>query len=193
MYLAAQAELEAAERTMAGPKAEVQARRAIAAAAPVLEKYQRLYDQKAAVTASARLDVEQAELITSLAEQARDEQAARLLHIEEVRPSARRLALLAHPLVRYAAELAADQQSGSPQYGDGWGNLLGLVHALAGATGLLAMAEENTMPRILEDLTGPLSRAGDVVAFQRRTAVSHLALPPGPGEASMTTLGSKLY
>ena len=82
---------------------------------------------------------------------------------------------------------------GSPQYGDEWGNLLGLVHALAGATGLLAMAEENAMPRILEDLTGPLSRAGDVVAMQRRTAVSHLALPPGPGEASMATLGNKLY
>ena len=145
------------------------------------------------MTASVRLDVEQAELDISRAEVGRDEQAARLLHIEEVRPSARRLALLAHPLVTYAAELAADQQSGSPQFPDEWGNLLGLVHALAGATGLLAMAEENAMPRVLEDLTAPMSRAGDVVAFQRRAAVSHLALPPGPGEASMATLGNKLY
>ena len=193
VYREAVAELEAAERTMAGPKAEVKARVKIAQCEPVLEKYQRLYDQAAAVTASVRLDVEQAELDISRAEVGRDEQAARLLHIEEVRPSARRLALLAHPLVTYAAELAADQQSGSPQFPDEWGNLLGLVHALAGATGLLAMAEENAMPRVLEDLTGPMSRAGDVVAFQRRAAVSHLALPPGPGEASMATLGNKLY
>ena len=166
---------------------------AIARPSPCVEKYQRLYGQAAAETASARLDVEQAELMISLAEQARDEQAARLLHIEEVRPSARRVALLAHPLVRYAAELAEDQQSGSPQYSDEWGNLLGVVHALAGATGLLAMAEENAMPRVLEDLTGPLSRAQDVAAMRRRTAGSHLALPPGPGEASMATLGNKLH
>ena len=106
LYREAVAELEAAERTMAGPKAEVQARVEIAQCEPVLEKYQRLYDQAAAVSASARLDVEQAELDTSKAEVARDEQAARLLHVEEVRPSARRVALLAHPLVRYAAELA---------------------------------------------------------------------------------------
>jgi len=55
------------------------------------------------------------------------------------------------------------------------------------------MAEENAMPRILEDLTGPLSRAGDVAAMQRRTAVSHLALPPGPGEASMMTVRNQLH
>ncbi len=193
VYQAALSALEAAERTMAGPRAEVEAGVAIARAEPVLEKYQRLYAQAAAVTASARLDVEQADLMISLAEQARDEQATRLLHIEEVRPSARRVALLAHPLVRYAAELAEDQQSGGPQYSDEWGNLLGVVHALAGATGLLAMAEENAMPRVLEDLTGPLSRAQDVAAMRRRTATSHLALPPGPGEASMTTLGNKLH
>ena len=193
VYQAARAALEAAERTMAGPRAEVEAGVAIARAEPVLEKYRRLYDQAAAVTASARLDVEQADLMISLAEQARDEQAARLLHIEEVRPSAERLALMAHPLVRYAAELAADQQSESPQFPDEWANLLGVVYALAGSTGLLAQAEEGAMPRILQDLTGPLSRAEDVVTMQRRTVVSHLALPPGPGEASMATLGNKLY
>jgi len=193
LHATARADLEAADRQRKGPKAEWQARIAIANAEPVVEKYQRLYDIAAAETASARLDVEQAELMISLAEQARDEQATRLLHAEEVRPSARRLALLAHPLVTYAAELAADQQSGSPQYEDEWANLLGVVYALAGATGLLALAEENIMPRILEDLTGPLSRAQDVVTMQRRTAVSRLSLPPGPGEASMMTLRNQLY
>ena len=37
---------------MAGPKAEVQARVKIGQCEPVLEKYQRLYDQAAAVTAA---------------------------------------------------------------------------------------------------------------------------------------------
>lgn len=98
---AAQGRLEAAVRTLAGPKAEIDARRDISVIEPVLEKYQRPYDQAVARTASARLDVENCEILTSMAEEARDEQAARLLHLEEVRPSARRLKLMAHPLVTY--------------------------------------------------------------------------------------------
>ena len=136
MRAAAEADLETALRTLAGPKAEVQARTNLAVIGPVLEKYQRLYAEAAAVTASARLDVENAELQISSAEIGRDEQAT--LHVDEVRPSARRLTLLAHPLVTYAAELTADQQSQDPQYPDEWANLMALVHALAGATGLLA-------------------------------------------------------
>jgi hypothetical protein len=193
LYQGHRADLEDAERRLLGPEAEIQARIAIAQTEPVLEKYQRLYDQAAAVTAAARLDVEQAELLISLAEQARDEQAARLLHIEEVRPTARGLALLAHPLVRYAAELAEDQQSGNPQFPDEWANLLGVVHALAGAAGLLAMAEEGATAGVLQELTGPLSRAGDVVAMQRQIAGSRLSLPPAPGEASMMTVRNQLH
>ncbi len=193
MRQAAEDALESAVRTLAGPKAEVMARRDLAAVGPVLDKYQRLYAEKAAKTVSAKLDVENAEIDISAAETGRDEQAARLLHIEEVRPSARRLTLIAHPLVSYAAEVVADHNSEHPRFPDEWANLKAVVHALAGAMGLLVMAEENALPRVLQDLTGPLSRAGDVAEFHRRVgdAYPHLALPPGPGEASMTYMGDR--
>ena len=90
------------------------------------------------------------------------------------------LALIAHPLMQYAAELAADHQAESPQYQDEWDNLLGVVYALAGATGLLAMAEENVMPRVLEDLTGPMPprrRCRRDAAPQRRVAAGAAARP----------------
>lgn len=159
---------------------------------PVLEKYQRLHAEAAAVTASARLDVENAELQISSAEIGRDEQATRLLHVDDVRPSARRLTLLAHPLVTYAAELTADQQSEDPQYPDEWANLLGLVHALAGAVGLLALAEEGATPRVLQELTGPLSRSGEVAEIRRRLSGSRLGLPAGPGEGTVTAVRNSL-
>jgi hypothetical protein len=183
---AAQAALEEAERTLAGPKAEIRARHEIAAAAPVVEKYQRLYDAAAAKTLAARRDVERCESLTSMAEQARDEQAARLLHLAEVRPSARRVALLAHPLVAYMNEMITDHNSEHPRYVGEWAYVLGLLHQLAGAAGLLVMAEEGATPRVLGELAGPLSRADDVAAIQRRLAGSRLQLPPGPGEASMS-------
>jgi hypothetical protein len=182
----AAAALEKAERTLAGPRAEADARMQIAMAAVTLEKFQRLHGQAAARTESARLDVERAELMVSMAEAARDEQAARLLHVGEVRPSASRLKLLAHPLVAYLAELADDQAAENPQYQGEWGNAMALVHTLAGVLGLLAMAEEGATPRVLGELTGPLSRAQDVAAIERRLAGSRVALPPGPGEASVT-------
>jgi hypothetical protein len=190
-YDAARAALETAERTMAGPAAEIDAIKEINATAPVLEKYQRLYDQAAAKTLSARLDVENAEISTSMAEQARDEQAQRLLHVEEVRPSSRRLALMAHPLVCYLNEVIEDHNSGNPQHQEEWENLLGLVHQIAGSLGLLVMAEEDILPRVLDELTGPLSRADEVALIERRLAGSRLALPPGPGEASMTLISNR--
>jgi hypothetical protein len=100
--------------------------------------------------------------------------------------------LLAHPLVTYLAELSDDQLSESPQYGDEWANAMALVHALAGSLGLLAMAEEGAAPRVLTEFTGPLSRAADVAAMERRLAGSRLALPPVGNEASMTLLGNSL-
>lgn len=192
MRAAAEADLETAVRTMAGPRAEVQARTNLAVIGPVLEKYQRLHEEAAAVTASVRIDVENAELQISSAEIGRDEQATRLLHVDEVRPSARRLTLLAHPLVTYAAELTADQQSEKPQYPEEWANLMALVHALAGATGLLVMAEEGATPRVLEELTGPLSRSGEVAEIRRRLSGSRLGLPAGPGEATVTAVRNSL-
>jgi hypothetical protein len=158
----------------------------------MLERDHRLWSEAAGVTASAQLDVEHAELMVSMAEQARDEQAQRLLHVEKVRPTARRLALLAHPLVAYAAELAADQQSGDPQHPGELGNLLAVIHALAGSAGLRAMAEEDALPRVVADLAGPLTRAEDVAVIERRLAGSRLSLPPGPGEASATLIRNRL-
>jgi hypothetical protein len=191
IHAAALADLERAERTL-DREGEHQARIAVAAVLPMLERDQRFYDQAVARTTSAALDVERAELLITMAEQARDEQAQRLLHLEEVRPTARRLALLAHPLISYAAELAADQQSGNPQHPEEWANLLAVLHALAGSAGLLALAEEDALPRVLADLTGPLSRAEDVARIERRLAGSRLSLPPGPGEASATLVRNRL-
>jgi hypothetical protein len=188
----AAAALEEAERTLAGARAEAVARMQIATAGVTLEKFQRLHAQAAARTESARLDVERAELMTTMAEAARDEQAARLLHVGEVRPSASRLKLLAHPLVTYLGELADDQLLESPPYQDEWANAMALVHTLAGALGLLAMAEEGAAPRVLSEFTGPLSRAADVAAMERRLAGSRVALPPVGNEASVTLLGNKI-
>jgi hypothetical protein len=89
-------------------------------------------------------------------------------------------------------EVIGDQVSGDPQWPDEWANVLGLVHHLAGACGLLAMAEEGATPRVLADLAGPLARSGDVAAVQRRIAGSRHALPPGPGEASMSTVRNSI-
>ncbi len=71
--------------------------------------------------------------------------------------------------------------------------MLGLLHRMAGAAGLLALAEENAIPRVLADLTGPQSKAQDVAAFHHRVADAypHLSLPPDPGEASMTYHGAQ--
>jgi hypothetical protein len=112
-----------------------------------------------------------------------------------VRPSAERLILLARPLTEYFSELLYDRQSRAPQFPAEWANMLGLLYQMAGAAGLLAMAEEGATPRILQDLSGPLSRAGDVAALERRLAGSypHLSLPPGPGEASMTLVRNQLH
>jgi hypothetical protein len=131
-------------------------------------------------------------LHVAMCEQARDEDATARLHLDEVRPSAERLVLLARPLTEYMAELVDDQRSGDPQYPAEWANLMGLLYGLAGAVGLLDLAEDKSMPRILEELTGPLSRAQDVVAIQRRLAGSRTALPPGPGEASVTMVRNTL-
>jgi len=110
-----------------------------------------------------------------------------------VRPSAETLILWARPLTEYFAGLVDDQASGQPQYPGEWANMLGLLHRMAGAAGLLRMAEEGAAPRVLQDLTGPLSRAQDVAAFHRRVADMYprLQLPPGPGEGSMTYLGEQ--
>ena len=183
----AMADLEEVVRTCQGdddPEAEWKARIRIAELRPVFDKYQRAYDQAAAVTASRRLDLERADLQIAACEQARDEEATARLYLDEVRPSAETLILWARPLTEYLAELLADQAAEQPQYPGEWANMLGLLHRMAGAAGLLALAEENAMPRILQDLTGPMSRAGDVAAFHRRVADAypHLELPPGPGE-----------
>jgi hypothetical protein len=69
---------------------------------------------------------------------------------------------------------------------------MGLLYKMAGAAGLLDLAEANSMPRILEELNGPLSRAQDVAALERRLAGSRLALPPGPGEASVTLVRNSI-
>jgi hypothetical protein len=188
IHQAAKADLERALRTLKSRKDEHQARIAVAQALPMLDRDQRLYDEARARTASARLDVENAEINIAMAEQARDEQAARLLHIEAVPPSARRLALMAHPFVAYMAELVEDRNSGHPRRDDEWANALGLLYPLAGAAGLLAMAEEGATPRVLEELTGPMSRAEDVAALRRSLGGSRALLPPGPGEASVTVV-----
>jgi hypothetical protein len=185
------AKLEEAVRTCQGPRAEWEAQTGIVTLRPVFEKYQRAYDEAAAVTASKRLDLEHADLLIAECEIARDQEATARLYLDEVRPSAERLVMLARPLTEYLAELLDDQAAERPQYPQEWGNMLGLLHRMAGAGGLLALAEENAMPRILRDLTGPLSRAGDVAAFGRRVAdvYPHLELPPGPGEAIVSYHG----
>lgn len=187
------AKLDEAVRTCQGPRAEWEAETAIAALRPVAERYQRACNEAAAVTASKRLDLEQADLQVAACEQARDEEATARLYLDEVRPSAERLVLLARPLTEYLAELLADQAAGHPQYPGEWANMLGLLHRMAGAAGLLALAEEGAAPRVLQDLTGPMSRARDVAAFHRRVADAypHLQLPPGPGEASLTYHGER--
>jgi hypothetical protein len=188
----AAAALEEAQRTGQGDEAEWQARIGIAQLRPILDRRQRDFDEAAAVTASTRLDLEQAELYVAWCEQARAEEVKARLHLDEVRPSADRLVLLARPLTEYMAELIDDQQAEHPQFGDEWANMMGLLYGLAGAVGLLDMAESKATPRVLEELTGPLSRAQDVAAIHRRLAGSRYALPPGPGEASMTLLGNTI-
>jgi hypothetical protein len=187
----AAAALEEAQRTGQGDEAEWQVRIGIAQLRPILDRRQRDLDD-AAVTASTRLDLEQAELYVAMCEQAKDEEAKARLHLDEVRPSAERLVLLARPLTEYMAELIDDQQAEHPQFGDEWANLMGLLYGLAGAAGLLDMAESKATPRLLEELTGPLSRAQDVAAIHRRLAGSRHAQPPAPGEASMTLLGNSI-
>jgi hypothetical protein len=184
--------LEEAERTGQGDEAEWNARIAIAQLRPILDRRQRDFDEAAAVTASKRLDLEEAELHVATCERARDEEATARLYLDEVRPSAEGMILLARPFTEYFAELIDDQQAEHPQFNDEWGNAKALLYQLAGAAGLLAMAEDNSMPRILGELTGPLSRAADVAAIERRLAGSRVALPPVGNEASMTLLGNRI-
>jgi hypothetical protein len=189
--LEAVAELEEVQRTLKGEEAEWHARVKIAELRPMLTDRQRAYEEAAAVTASRKLDLDRAELQIALAERARDEEATARLHLDEVRPSAERLVMLARPLTEYMAELLDDQATGQPQYPGEWANLLGLLHRMAGATGLLAIAEEGAAPRVLEDLAGPMSRMQDVAELQRRLSGSPLGLPAVPGEARMTYLGEQ--
>jgi hypothetical protein len=191
----AMADLEAVVRTCQAdddPEAEWNARIRIAQLHPVFDARQRAYNEAAAVTASRRLDLEHADLQIAACEQARDEEATARLYLDEVRPGAETLILLARPLTEYLAELLADQGAGQ-QYPGEWANMLGLLHRMAGAAGLLALAEEGAAPRILQDLTGPMSRAQDVAAFHRRVgdAFPRLELPAGPGEATVTYHGTQ--
>jgi hypothetical protein len=150
----AAASLEEVERTCQGDEAEWQARIAIAQLRPILDRRQRDFDEAAAVTASKRLDLEEADLSVAAWEQARDEEATARLYLEEVRPSPERLILLARPLTEYMTELIDDQQAERPQFEAEWQNLKGPLYRLAGAVGVLDLAEDSTLPRILGELTG---------------------------------------
>ena len=45
---------------------------------------------------------------------------------------------------------------------------------------------------MLQELTGPLSRSGEVAEIGRRLSASHVGVPPGPGDARMSVTRNNL-